>query len=113
MGACGAQYLVWNDATNAMGYTSVICAFAPDAEQRYAEYYGTIDPRRELLYAKGDAGWLQCHDHFDKSFVSRREFYNEFLIPVGARYPSLLHMAGTVMTPERCWWWATRMQPAR
>ena len=96
-----------------MGYTSVICAFAPDAEQRYAEYYGTIDPRRELLYAKGDAGWLQCHDHFDKLFVSRREFYNEFLIPVGARYPSVLHMAGTVMTPERCWWWATRMQPAR
>ena len=91
VGACGAQYLVWNDATNAMGYTSVIGAFAPDAAQRYGNYYGTIDPRRELLYAKGDAGWLQCHDHFDNGFVSRSEFYNDFLIPVGARYLSVLH----------------------
>ena len=85
VGACGAQYLVWSDATNAMGYTSVIGAFAPDAAQRYGDYYGTIDPRRELLYAKGDAGWLQCHEHFDNDFVSRSEFYNDFLIPVGAR----------------------------
>ena len=91
VGACGAQFLVWNDATNAMGYTSVIGAFAPDAAQRYGEYYGAIDPRRELLYAKGDAGWLQCHEHFNASFVSRSEFYNDFLIPVGARYLSVLH----------------------
>lgn len=91
VGACGAQFLVWSDATNAMGYTSVVGDFAADAAAKYGSYYGVIDPRRELLYARGDQGWLLCNEHFDDRFVQGSEFYNDFLIPVGARYLSVLH----------------------
>ena len=57
-----------------------------DAGEAYASYYGQIDPRRYHAQA-GKAGQIwACHDHFDASFVSKSEFYQDFLIPRGPRY---------------------------
>lgn len=54
-------------------------------------FAGAVGARGAQYLVWSDAGWLQCHEHFNNDFVSRSEFYNDFLIPVGARYLSVLH----------------------
>lgn len=53
---------------------------------RYDQYYGSIDPRRRYSTHQPQGTVFACHDHFDDSFVSRDEFYQDLLIPMGARY---------------------------
>jgi DNA-binding CsgD family transcriptional regulator len=56
------------------------------AGQAYAQYYGQIDPRRYHAQGASPGSIWACHDHFDSTFVSKSEFYQDFLIPNGARY---------------------------
>lgn len=64
--------------------------------QDYAAYYAAIDPRRQLAldrYAPGEL--LLCHEHFDKRFVSRSEFFQDYLLPIGIH-----HMLGTTLVHD-------------
>jgi len=55
----------------------------PDYAARYAE----IDPRRQLAMTRSPGFVLNCHEHFDKRFVERDEFFQDYLIPqVGVHY---------------------------
>ncbi|CAN7649706.1 helix-turn-helix transcriptional regulator [Massilia sp. LjRoot122] len=59
---------------------------APQIDLEYIQKYQFIDPRVELMRTKWTEDWLHCHEHFDEAFVAGDPFYQEFLIPHGARY---------------------------
>lgn len=56
------------------------------AHQAYIDYYGAIDPRGAKSSSLSPGTWLLCQEHFDESYVSRSEFYQDYLIPNGFRY---------------------------
>jgi DNA-binding CsgD family transcriptional regulator/PAS domain-containing protein len=59
---------------------------APQIDLEYIQKYQFIDSRVGLLRTQWQDDWLHCHEHFDDAFVARDPFYQEFLIPHGARY---------------------------
>jgi DNA-binding CsgD family transcriptional regulator len=53
----------------------------------YAAHYAAIDPRRQYAMdhlAPGQV--LACHEQFDARFVSRSEFFQDYLLPIGVHY---------------------------
>ena len=57
-----------------------------NAIEQYGAYYGAIDPRR-ILVSDGPAGQVSaCQRHFDERYVSRNEFYQDYLVPWGMRH---------------------------
>lgn len=52
----------------------------------YQEYYGAINPARELVINREPGHWIVCSREFDNRFVERNEFYQDLLIPTGMRY---------------------------
>lgn len=61
---------------------------APQIDMEYIRKFQYIDPRVKLLREQPFDGWLHCQDHFDEAFVAHSPFYQEFLLPHGARYLS-------------------------
>lgn len=62
----------------------------------YAAYYATRDPRRQFALDHQVPGQLlACQEHFDERFVSRSEFYQDYLLPVGVHY-----MLGTTLLSD-------------
>ncbi len=59
---------------------------APQIDLEYIQKYQFIDSRVGLLRTRWADDWLHCHEHFDDAFVASDPFYQEFLIPHGARY---------------------------
>jgi DNA-binding CsgD family transcriptional regulator/PAS domain-containing protein len=59
---------------------------APQIDLEYIQKYQFIDSRVGLLRTEWQEEWLHCHEHFDDAFVAQDPFYQEFLIPHGARY---------------------------
>lgn len=72
-------------------------AMAPQIDLEYIQKYQFIDPRAVLLRQQSTSGWLHCHEHFDDDFAADHPFYQEFLIPHGARYVSACKL---VESPE-------------
>ena len=56
------------------------------AAQKYDSYYGAIDPRTEFVRQHSVGEVFLCERHFDLGFVSRSEFYQDFLLPEGLRF---------------------------
>jgi DNA-binding CsgD family transcriptional regulator len=56
------------------------------AHQAYIDYYGAIDPRGAKSSSLTPGDWILCQEHFDERYVSRSEFYQDYLIPNGFRY---------------------------
>jgi DNA-binding CsgD family transcriptional regulator len=84
-GAGAAQFLVWDKSSNGVGF-SAVSGLDRRAESLYAAYYGAMDPRRRLIGAARVGEIVACHEHFDEAFVSRSEFYSDFLLRWGGRY---------------------------
>ena len=86
VGADTFHFLGWDrrDATTALNIFSH--DWMSDGVQQYANYYGAIDPRRQLTEEMPVGSVLACHQHFSDAAVSRNEFYQDFLIPRGQRY---------------------------
>jgi DNA-binding CsgD family transcriptional regulator len=61
---------------------------APQIDMEYIQRYQFIDPRVRLMREQATDEWLHCHEHFDDAFVAADPFYQEFLLPNGARYLS-------------------------
>lgn len=59
---------------------------APQIDLEYIQKYQFVDPRVGLMRTRWDHAWLHCQEHFDEDFVAGDPFYQEFLIPHGARY---------------------------
>lgn len=66
---------------------------APQIDMEYIQNYQFIDPRVELMRTKMGEAWLHCHEHFDDAFVANDPFYQEFLLPHGARYLTACKLA--------------------
>lgn len=93
-GSSFCHLLVWNERDDTH-HTSIFTE--PDflsASIPYASYYGNIDPRREMMARLPVGSVFACHDHFDERFVSRSEFYQDLIIPLGARYILLSRFLG-------------------
>ena len=52
----------------------------------YARHHSAIDPRLRLAMASAPGSFIRCHEHFDKRFVSRSEFFQDFLLPRGVHH---------------------------
>lgn len=52
----------------------------------YDAYYGRIDPRRVLASECPEGEVSACQRHFDASFISRSEYYQDYLAPWGVRH---------------------------
>ncbi|MHB1701925.1 MAG: helix-turn-helix transcriptional regulator [Acidobacteriaceae bacterium] len=64
----------------------------------YAAHYGKLDPRRPISDAGKVGEVFACQHHFDGRFVSRSEFYQDYLIPIDARWI----MGGPVLRQGSC-----------
>src|SRR4051812_19958080 len=58
----------------------------PEAGIDYIRHYHRVDPRAGLVSQWPVGKWLACQEHFDEAYVASSPFYQEFLIPYGARY---------------------------
>lgn len=58
----------------------------PEMVLDYLRHYHAINPRVAPSLMLDMEGWMHCHEHFDDYFVAASPFYQEFLIPHGARY---------------------------
>ncbi len=81
-----AVHLLAFDATHGALSYSEGADMAPQIDLEYIQKYQFIDPRVGLLRTRWAEDWLHCHEHFDEAFVAADPFYQEFLIPHGARY---------------------------
>jgi len=52
----------------------------------YYQHYIHLDPRRSLMLDARVGEALQCSQFYDERYVQRNEFYQDCLIPTGARY---------------------------
>lgn len=66
---------------------------APQIDLEYIQKYQFVDPRIGLMATQTLDTWLHCHEHLDEEFVAKDPFYQEFLIPHGARYLSACKLA--------------------
>lgn len=94
LGAFGAQVLIWDHSSSALGFAAYT-GYAPEAEVLYGAHYGGIDPRRLAVEARPAGRLSLCHEQFDEDFVRRSEFYNDFLLPQGGRFLMSTKLAAT------------------
>lgn len=84
--AWAVQLLGVNKQTGVMSFSFEAGSAPPAAPVEYLRYYHRIDPRLEKHMPAGVGEWISCEDHFDDAFVERSPFYQDYLIPMGARY---------------------------
>lgn len=96
VGGRAIHMLAFDGERGALSYSDG-AAMAPQIDLEYIQKYQFIDPRVSLLRQQSTSGWLHCHEHFDDAFAAGHPFYQEFLIPHGARYVSACKL---VETPE-------------
>lgn len=64
----------------------------PEAHLAYLRTYQYLDPRSPLILAQPPHEWFHCHEAFGEAEVATSPFYQDFLIPVGARYLSAVSL---------------------
>ncbi len=84
-----AHYLAWEKKTDIAVFSAASSTTPTCGERAYIEHYGALDPQRKLITERADGRWVLCHEVFDDRYVSRSEFYQDFLIPVGGRYVAI------------------------
>lgn len=81
----GGHLLIWDRRRN-VPIDSFMGDRFPDVNSDYISYYGSIDPRLHLVMNMPVGMTFACHHHFDDTFVSQSEFYNDFLLRNNARF---------------------------
>ncbi|WP_313172115.1 helix-turn-helix transcriptional regulator [Massilia oculi] len=94
IGGRAVHMLTFDGERGALSYSDG-AAMAPQIDLEYIQKYQFIDPRVGLLRQQSTGDWLHCHEHFDDGFAASHPFYQEFLIPHGARYVSACKLADT------------------
>lgn len=56
------------------------------SEATYFQYYASIDPHKTMSTYNDFGKWFNSSDIYGSEYVKRSEFYQDFLIPHGARY---------------------------
>lgn len=76
----------WNRGTG-IPMLSISTGLPEDVGPDYAAHYASIDPRRQLALTQAPGQLLNCNEHFDSRFISRNEFFQDYLLPqVGVHY---------------------------
>lgn len=95
LGVASCHLIGWNGQTRE-STLSVTVGVAQEVGLDYAAHYAVIDPRRQFVLDNYTPGQLlACQDHFDARFVSKSEFYQDFLLPMSLRY-----MLGTTLLDD-------------
>lgn len=84
--AWAVQLLGVNKRTGVMSFSFEAGSAPPEAAVEYVRHYHRIDPRLAHHLPAPVGQWISCEEHFDEAFVARNEFYQQYLIPMGARY---------------------------
>lgn len=80
-------HLVGWDRNSGIPLLSVSTGLPGEVGPDYAAHYAGIDPRRQLALTQAPGQLLNCNEHFDSRFVSRNEFFQDYLLPqVGVHY---------------------------
>lgn len=91
-------HLVGWDGKSGAPMLSATIGFDEGIGPDYAAHYAAIDPRQLIAEQKLSTGeLLLCHEHFDSRFVSRSEFFQDYLLPIGVHYT----LASTLIRNER------------
>ena len=85
----GFHFLGWDPKLNMSPFAAISSSWSHFFDGYHTEY-GKIDPHLSAGVADPVGHWLVSHQRFDKRFVSRNQYYQEFLIPGGVR-----HLMGT------------------
>jgi DNA-binding CsgD family transcriptional regulator len=91
-------HLVGWDGRSGTPLLSTTIGFDEGIGLDYAAHYAAIDPRRLIAEQKLSTGELLiCHEHFDAWFVSRSEFFQDYLLPIGVHHT----LASTLIQNDR------------
>jgi DNA-binding CsgD family transcriptional regulator len=82
----GVHMVGWDESKNEVLMSMVTGNHIQGAEAAYLSHYQFIDPRRKMGLKSPTGIVVACHDELDDRYVSRSEFYQDFLIPHGPRY---------------------------
>lgn len=80
-----AHLMVWDTASSVMLHTAHV-GFDQQVQDNYEAHYANIDPRLRHAANLNSGEWFNCADVFDPRWVSRNEFYQDFLIPAESRW---------------------------
>lgn len=80
------QLLGVNKKTGVMSFSFEAGSAPPAAPVEYLRHYHRIDPRLGKFLPAPRGEWFACEEHFDDAFVAGNPFYQDYLIPFGARY---------------------------
>ena len=86
VGGFDTHLFSWRVTGGGMSFSATGMRLPVEAEALYDQYYGAIDPRLGLVAHSKTGRWFSCEEAFDQNYVSRSEFFSDFLIPMGARY---------------------------
>jgi DNA-binding CsgD family transcriptional regulator len=86
-GTRAVHLLAFDGRNGALSYSEG-ADMAPQIDMEYIQKFQYTDPRVQLLREQKVSEWVHCHEWFDEAFVAASPFYQEFLIPHGARYLS-------------------------
>lgn len=84
--AWAVQLLGVNKKTGVMMFSFEGGSAPPAAPVEYLRRYHRIDPRLGKFLPAPQGEWFACEEHFDDEFVAANPFYQDYLIPLGARY---------------------------
>ena len=84
--AWSVQLLGVNKKTGVMSFSFESGSAPPEAPIEYLRHYHRVDPRLGKHLPAPVGTWFACEEHFDDKFVANNEFYQDYLIPMGARY---------------------------
>jgi DNA-binding CsgD family transcriptional regulator len=84
--AWAVQLLGVNKSTGVMSFSFEAGSAPPAGPVEYLRHYHRIDPRLAKVGPFPPGKWFACEEHFDPEFVEKSPFYQEYLIPLGARY---------------------------
>lgn len=84
--AWAVQLLGVNKRTGVMSFSFEAGSAPPEAPVEYLRHYHRVDPRLAHHLPAPAGKWMSCEDHFDEAFVAKDPFYQDYLIPMGARY---------------------------
>lgn len=82
----GVHIIGWDEGKNEVLLSLITGHQIVGAEAAYLAHYQAIDPRRKMGSRAPTGLCVACHDELDDRYVSRSEFYQDFLIPHGPRY---------------------------
>lgn len=84
--AWAVQLLGVNKQTGVMSFSFESGSAPPSGPIEYLRHYHRVDPRLGKFLPAPLGEWISCEEHFDEAFVASSPFYQDYLIPLGARY---------------------------